>query len=175
MKRHKYIFLSYLFVTVLGVLLHFLYDWSGQNPVVGIFSAVNESTWEHLKLIFFPFLLLTLWEFFTKHQGDNCFLPARLAGILSAMAFTVIAFYTYSGVLGKNVDIVNISIFFLAVVIGFWTEKKVYGKAGLLSQQMAASVFLVILFLFFIFTFTPPDIGLFEDPDAASMKTFFFK
>ena len=47
----------FIFISVLGVLLHFTYEWSGDNAVVGLFSAVNESTWEHLKLLFFPFLL----------------------------------------------------------------------------------------------------------------------
>lgn len=44
----------FIFISVLGVLLHFTYEWSGDNAVVGLFSAVNESTWEHLKLLFFP-------------------------------------------------------------------------------------------------------------------------
>ena len=52
----------FIFISVLGVLLHFTYEWSGDNAVVGLFSAVNESTWEHLKLLFFPFLLLTIDE-----------------------------------------------------------------------------------------------------------------
>lgn len=52
----------FIFISVLGVLLHFTYEWSGDNAVVGLFSAVNESTWEHLKLLFFPFLLLTILE-----------------------------------------------------------------------------------------------------------------
>lgn len=38
-------FLSrFLFISVLGVLLHFTYEWSGDNPIVALFSAVNEST-----------------------------------------------------------------------------------------------------------------------------------
>lgn len=45
----------FIFISILGVLLHFTYEWSGDNPAVGLFSAVNESTWEHLKLIFFPY------------------------------------------------------------------------------------------------------------------------
>ena len=59
-------FLSrFLFISVLGVLLHFTYEWSGDNPIVALFSAVNESTWEHLKLLFFPMLLLTIIELFS--------------------------------------------------------------------------------------------------------------
>ena len=52
----------FIFISVLGVLLHFTYEWFGDNAVVGLFSAVNESTWEHLKLLFFPIMLLTILE-----------------------------------------------------------------------------------------------------------------
>lgn len=45
----------FIFISVLGVLLHFTYEWAGDNAVVGLFSAVNESTWEHLKLLFSHF------------------------------------------------------------------------------------------------------------------------
>lgn len=45
---------------VLGILSHFVYDWTGQNFCVGLFFPINESTWEHMKLVYFPMLLVTL-------------------------------------------------------------------------------------------------------------------
>mgnify|MGYP000553216987 CR=1 FL=1 len=41
-----------IFVMVLGTLMHFFHDWSGKNPIVALFAPYNESTWEHLKLLF---------------------------------------------------------------------------------------------------------------------------
>ena len=76
----------FIFISVLGVLLHFTYEWSGDNAVVGLFSAVNESTWEHLKLLFFPFLLLTILEVLLRgNMLPEQFLPARVLGILAGM------------------------------------------------------------------------------------------
>ena len=43
-----------LFTIILGSLSHFFYGWSGNFFLVGFFSPVNESVWEHLKLLFFP-------------------------------------------------------------------------------------------------------------------------
>lgn len=40
---------EFIFIAIVGTLLHFVYDWSGQNPAVGIIAPVSESTWEHLK------------------------------------------------------------------------------------------------------------------------------
>ena len=90
----------FIFISVLGVLLHFTYEWSGDNAVVGLFSAVNESTWEHLKLLFFPFLLLTILEVLLRgNMLPEQFLPARVLGILAGMGGIVVGFYTLQGCL----------------------------------------------------------------------------
>ena len=50
--------LAAIVVFVLGTLAHFVYDWSGQNSFIGLLTPVNESTWEHMKLLFFPMLII---------------------------------------------------------------------------------------------------------------------
>ena len=118
----------FIFISILGVLLHFTYEWSGDNPAVGLFSAVNESTWEHLKLIFFPMLLLTMIEFLWSHIQEKPlpenYLPARTIGILSGMAFIVVVFYTLNGVLGRNYEILNIALYFAGVIYALRTENR---------------------------------------------------
>ena len=42
------------FAIATGNLLHFVYDWSGESLVAAVISGVNESTWEHMKLLFLP-------------------------------------------------------------------------------------------------------------------------
>ena len=42
-----------IFVLVLGTLSHFFYEWSNDNPLIGLFSPINESVWEHMKLLSF--------------------------------------------------------------------------------------------------------------------------
>ena len=61
--------ISTIFSMILGTLLHFTYNWSNNNLLVGVFSAVNESTWEHLKLLFFPMLITTILGYF--YIGNN--------------------------------------------------------------------------------------------------------
>ena len=43
-----------------GTILHFLYDWTGESILVAPFSGVNESIWEHMKLLFWPLFLFAL-------------------------------------------------------------------------------------------------------------------
>ena len=61
MKELKsYTIAGIFFVLILGCLSHFFYEWSSNNFIVGLFAPVSESTWEHMKLIFFPMLLYSL-------------------------------------------------------------------------------------------------------------------
>ncbi len=166
MPSKKRILVSYLFVTILGVLLHFAYDWSGENFIVGIFGATNESTWEHLKLAFFPMLLLTLWDLSHHYKDDPYFLPARTLGIFAAMAFIVAVFYTYMGVLGKGFDFINIAIYFLGVGFGFWIEHLVYGKSKWFTPTLAAIALVIMAFAFVFLTYLAPDAGIFKNPLA---------
>lgn len=115
----------FIFISVLGVLLHFTYEWSGDNAVVGLFSAVNESTWEHLKLLFFPFLLLTILEVLLRgNMLPEQFLPARVLGILAGMGGIVVGFYTLRGVLGRNYDALNIALYFAGGSSGIVCRKQ---------------------------------------------------
>ena len=50
-----------IFVLIAGTLSHFVYEWSGQNFILGFFFPIDESTWEHMKLIFFPMLSYSLF------------------------------------------------------------------------------------------------------------------
>lgn len=50
--------ISTIFIMILGVVLHFTFEWANNNILVGTFSPVNESIWEHLKLLFFPMWIL---------------------------------------------------------------------------------------------------------------------
>lgn len=51
---------------------YFTFAFSNNNHIVGIFSAVNESTWKHLKLLFFPMLITIIIGFFVKNKSINC-------------------------------------------------------------------------------------------------------
>ncbi|MFA5657839.1 MAG: DUF6512 family protein [Oscillospiraceae bacterium] len=111
---------GFIFTVILGSFLHFLYSWSGKNKIVGLFSAVSESTWEHLKLLFFPVLIFSVVEyFFIKGDAEGFFLTKAVA-VLLGMGFIVAAFYTYSGILGFNVLFVDILLFVVGAAITAW-------------------------------------------------------
>ncbi len=153
-----------IFVSILGTLLHFTYEWSGNNPIVGVFSAVNESTWEHLKLLFFPMLITTIIWMIRCKGIESGLLCAKLKGIVVSMLFTVAFFYTSMGVLGTNYAFLNILTFYAAVIIGEYIVWKSLKENRNCNTRKAAIILGILLVSFIIFTFYTPEIGLFRDP-----------
>ena len=162
----KYIIYSTLFIMILGTLLHFTYDWSNQNPIVASFSAINESTWEHLKLVFFPMLLTTIVGYFLFGKNVQNFLCANILGIITAISFIVIFFYTYTGIIGTNFAILDIGSFFVSILLGEFVIYKVLNSNLKCNKYLAITAFILLLFCFIFFSYFPPKLGLFEDPLA---------
>ena len=170
----KYLIIGTVFVLLTGSLAHFVYGWSGQNFFTGFFVPINESTWEHMKLIFFPMLLYML----ATGTEQPC---AMLWGTLAGTWLIPVLFYTYTGVLGKNVFVLDLAIFFLCVLAGFW----VAGRLSVMSSKeehslcksphgiWIAGILTVLMILgFFLFTYFPPYLGLFSDVPSASYIIF---
>ena len=152
-------------VSLGGTLLHFLYDWTG-STFAALFSGVNESTWEHMKLLFFPMLLFALAESFFVGKEYESFWCVKLKGTILGLLLIPVIFYTLRGVFGTTPDWVNIAIFFVAAAVAFVYETRQFSKG---STPCGASVWALVLFgviaaAFWIFTFNPPEIPLFQDP-----------
>lgn len=158
---------SVIFTWILGTILHFLYEWSGDNKIIASFSAVNESTWEHLKLVFFPMLITIIIGFLVIGKDNKKFWCAKTLGIILAMSFIVVFFYTYTGIIGTNFAILDIGSFFVAVILGEYVAYKIMTNEEYklkCNKRIAVIGLICILLCFIIFTYLPPHIGLFKDP-----------
>ena len=158
-----------LFTIGVGALAHFLYRWSGENPAAALFVPVNESTWEHLKLLFFPMIAYSLAEICMLHgQWPNLFY-ANIAGAFAGMLAIVVLFYTYTGVLGKSYFPADLAVFCVSVILAFLTgEKLLRRKAwpGAWKWALLAAVTACTI-AFFFFTWNPPEIGIFRSPGVS--------
>ena len=148
-----------------GTLLHFLYDWLGSAAWIAPFSGINESTWEHMKLLFWPTFIFAIVQSFFFRDREN-FWCVKLRGILYGLALIPILFYTYNGVVGKSPDWLNISIFFISAAAMYIYETQLFNKDKTRCRYPRLAFFLLCLigFLFVIFTFRTPEIGIFLDP-----------
>lgn len=153
-------------VTALGgVLLHFLYDLTGNNILISVVSAVNESTWEHMKLLFFHMFIFALTEYSFLKERKN-FWCIKLIGILAGLVLIPVLFYTYNGVFGKSPDFVNIAIFFVSAFAAYLLEWRLFKKnvPKKCSSALSFAILCIIAFAFILFTFVTPEIPLFKDP-----------
>lgn len=161
-------FAGFVFTSVVGTLLHFAYEWSGESVFLAPFSAVNESIWEHMKLLFFPLVIFALWQghFFEKEYPS--YWCVKLFGTLLGIGLIPVLYYTYTGIFGVSVDSVNITIFFVVAAIVYLLETRWLRdrKTGTLSKRFVWLIFLALTILFAVFTFYPPSIPLFVDPQA---------
>ena len=157
---------GFIVTGLLGTFLHFLFDITGGSVVAALFSAVNESVSEHMKLIFYPMVIFAVIEYFAWGKEQENFWCVKLIGILLSLAFIPVAYYTYTGILGVNADWFNITVFFLAAGLGYFIETKLFQRdfSCKLPAWAAIGILLLIGATFTVFTFLPPGIPFFQDP-----------
>ena len=163
-KIVRFQIISFIVVCIVGTLLHFTFEWSGNNHIVAAFSSTNESTWEHLKLVFYPMLIMTVIGYFYLGKDVKNYLCAKTLGIIYAISFIVIFFYTYTGIIGKNFAFLDIGSFFVGVFLGEFVAYKMTLSMKCCNKLSAGIVLIILLLCFITFTFNAPSIGLFRNP-----------
>lgn len=166
--------MGFFWIAVTGTLLHFTYEWSGCNSFVGLFSAVNESIWEHMKLLFFPSAVISAAAYPFFRQKYPPFLTCCAFASVIAMFFQTAFYYTYSGILGKDVPWVSIAIFFISAalwsILSFYLIKKNISTGSLWGLAIICAVSVC----FFCFTKNPPDLGIFKEPFQTAVTQLSF-
>ena len=162
-KRYERI--GALVVILASVLFHFLYEWTGIG-LIGAISPVNESVWEHTKIVVVPYLLYAVLEFFLlKIRDFRQFVVAKAAGAWSIVLFMISFFYTYSGIFGENFLIVDILSAFAWAILAFVISFRIMNRSGFVEKHWiwSAGAILLLLVLLIVFTYAPPHIPLFQD------------
>ena len=165
MKSLKWFCVIGAVVTIaLGIVSHFVYDWTGGNFFVGLFFPVNESTWEHMKLLFFPMFTFAMVAGKKVEKEYPCINNAMFTGILVGLMLIPTIFYTYSGILGFNVDWVNIALYVISVVVSYYVVYRVAEKCTKGDIRVLRYVMYAFLLAFMFFSVYPPKLGLFVSP-----------
>lgn len=151
-KRYKKITgLGILWTLVLGTLSHFFYQWSHENMLVGLFSPVNESVWEHLKLLFFP----ALTYMFIEQKAMGKVMPGlfgkNLLGLFAGLLVMPLLFYGYTAFSGKSILWVDIGIFCVCVSLTFLLPYKLRNRQISKEAEGAVRKILWILLAAFLF------------------------
>lgn len=165
----KIIIIACITSILLGVFLHFAYDISNQNVIVGLFAPVNESVWEHLKLIFIPFTIFSIgFYFYTKKKFSNLLLVTLFGNIVGMFVVTTLYYLGDAIFAGENM-VYNIIIYSIGVIssylilyFGLYNEDFIEETKG---STIVGACALVLLFAIFITsTFSPIKLDMTKDP-----------
>lgn len=159
--------IAFIVIGALGAIFHFVYEWTGENYIIGFVFPVNESTWEHLKMIFYPTVIYSIAEYFTQSFKPKNYLSAVAISIFSGKLTTVTLFYLYTGVLGFNVDFLNIVIYYISIIVLLTVKNRIIKSEKYSSKNasLLSGIYLLLCaFLFAIWTYNPPSLGIFTPP-----------
>ena len=166
MKKLKhYTITGAIFVIITGTISHFIYEWSGRQFLLGFFFPVSESTWEHMKLCFFPMLIYSC--FMNKRWKDAypCVTSALLYGTLLGTFLIPVIFYTYTGIIGRNYLFLDIATFVISVLLAFLCVYRLTVSCKMFTHTfLLGSLVFVMAICFLLFTYLPPDLGIFIEP-----------
>ncbi|WP_346929119.1 DUF6512 family protein [Clostridium sp.] len=163
------IFLNTIILGIVASFSHFAYNLSGRNLIVGLFNPINESVWEHLKFMFFPFLLWWIAIYLIKNK--NCAIPLK-TWIVSAAVSLVVAplsvvllFYSYTGALGIESVFIDILLVFVCYFIALCVASHFlkYSEPNKWAVIISVIVIAAIFIAFIVLTFNPPQLPIFYD------------
>ena len=162
----KLLILGGIFIGLIGPILHFAFEWTNWLPLA-IFAPVNESPWEHTKLLFWPAVWFLVVEFaflYRKEEPKNFFF-AKTVGILVMPLAMLGLFYGYSLILGTNTLMADIIVFYIAIILGQLVSYKLYSSNPVSATLNRFSILALLGFalLVAVFVFYPPQIPLFYD------------
>jgi hypothetical protein len=166
-NQKKYELAGFLFTAVAGTMLHFVYAWSGYCSLAAAFAPVNESVWEHMKLLFIPVFVFSMIQFLVRGRAELDGLAARGISALAGTALIPVLYYTYTGILGRDWLWMDLVIFYTAAAGTFWLNGSLRRKGALLGSGWQVLGFLLLwgmLFLMIWCTFRPPHLPMWRDP-----------
>lgn len=161
----KTILISIPILFILGSLLHFAYDYSNKNKIVGLFAPVNESIFEHSKILLTPLLLFWFVLFFFIKEEVNCdiYFFTTLVSIIVSIITMISFYYTYTGIIGYDKGFINILDLLISFVTGQLVANHVYTYSKGIPWILSILFIIFILLSFIYLTFNPLKIPLFYD------------
>ena len=159
------IYIGMIVIAIVGTLLHFVYEFSHHNKFVAIFAAVNESTWEHIKICMTPTLLWSLYDGYVYGLNGNYFIAKSLS-LLTIILLIPILFYAYSTFTKKSILVIDVICFYITVIC----SQLVFYKFINMNVLPFIFTYMSVILLFFeicayvFLTFQPLKHFIFEDP-----------
>lgn len=151
--------LIFLAAAAAGAALHFVYGLF-PNMLTAAFSPVNESVWEHVKLLYWPYLAAAL---LVKPVGENADRTLRFWSLIFICGLMLLAGYLYYVVWFGTGKVFGPALYLLLMALGFWLPGRMKGLNAAGWRDIAQLAVIVLGAAIVLFTFLPPDHVLFTD------------
>ena len=112
--------LQFLYISILSTFLHFSYDIMNHIFIFSIIGAVNESTWEHLKIGFFPWFTWFLIRSYFFSYLNSYF--GNLIALITFMITVSSIFYAGIFIMKRHCLPISVSSFYIGVISGSFFE-----------------------------------------------------
>ncbi len=163
-KPETYTLLGILVLFAVGSLFHFLYSLTGECFIIGLFVPINESIFEHTKMVVLPIFIW--WFIFYLFRKKDLFVNAWFTSAIIAMISAIIAipmlFYFYSQAFGIESLVIDILILLVSLAIGQILGLHYYRHGKGIEYHFAIVLMIVIIILFAFFTINPPAFPIFN-------------
>lgn len=156
--REKQFVPALVMALLLGVGLHDLFSFF-PSIVTEFVAPVNESIWEHLKIVFFPLLLAELLFYPLEHRARGL-----LSLYIVCLGMLGVA-WMYHVVLGGRAVWVDIVLFAVTILLWFWLSSVLDVPQS--WNPLLRGILIVFIGLICAFTLHPPHGTLFNDPALA--------
>ena len=160
-----FLIFSIILISIIGTLSHFLYDISNHNKIVGLFAAVNESTWEHIKIALTPTILWSLVDGYMYGDEPSYFL-AKTVSLVVIILLMPLLFYGHKWVAKKDYFVFDIATFYIVIIasqLAFYFLLKIE-SLDFIIQYLSCISFFVLFGCYMVFTLLPIKHFIFKDP-----------
>lgn len=166
MNLKKNFIISLIMIFALSFLSHFMYDWF-PNTFTSIFFPVNESIFEHTKMVFTTMMVWGLISYFLlKKEYKTNYLSALLFSTITTIIVLVIIFTpTYYLMNKKENMVITLVIYFIAIVVGQIVNYFILKRKNKLKILNIISLILipVIFTVYGLLTYYPIKASLWRD------------
>jgi hypothetical protein len=161
----KEFFIDIIVISIIGTIFHFLYEFSGRNLLVAIFSAVNESVWEHIKIAVIPTYIVAIVKMWIMEERKCNLWTSLFFKVLTLILLIPTLFYGYQLIFKSENLVLDIIIFYISIIISEVIEYIVQNKFSISAKVEDVFKYINILniCLFVLFTFKPPRLEIFRD------------
>lgn len=172
-KSYQNIWWWALATVVLGTIWHFVYQISGDNLAVGLVAPINESVWEHLKIVFTPLLIVGIVQYIVAKKDRNSYWTGLLMGMVMAMLIVIFGFYLYSSLLGENL-LIDIGLYIASIIVAVYVAAFVRSTLKTTKVVDGVSIIIIVaigLALVYL-TIAPPKLAPFIENSSGTYGIF---